>query len=322
LDPGPLGDKTVDVKAVRARRGSVVVEEIEEPPGTGELLYVKSASICGSDFGYLAGGSGFILGHELAGVTDDGRAVAVEPLRSCMSCAACLEGRYNLCSIAHQQTLGLTVDGGLCEVFRHPAHHLETLPTGLDVGDASLVEPASVAWHGLRISGTAADSRVAVVGGGAIGLLAVAGARAMGAEEVALDARYPHQREAGERLGGGEPSGLYDVVIESAGSSSSLARSVELVAPGGSIAILGLHLEGFSPDFLTIFTKEARVLPSIAYCSHDGTKDFSEAASMLAANPDISEALITHRFPLSDAEEAFRVAQDRGAGAIKVVIEP
>jgi 2-desacetyl-2-hydroxyethyl bacteriochlorophyllide A dehydrogenase len=298
------------------------VEEIEEPPGTGDLLYVKSASICGSDFGYLAGGSQFILGHELAGVTEDGRAVAVEGLRSCMSCRSCLEGRYNLCSSAQQQVLGLTVDGGLSEAFRHPAQHLEPLPTGLDVGDASLVEPASVAWHGLRICDTAPDSRVAVVGGGAIGLLAVAAARAMGAREVALDARYPHQRQAGERLGAGEPSGQYDVVIESAGSSSSLGRSVELVGPGGSIALLGLHLEGFSPDFLTIFTKEARILPSMAYCSHDGKKDFTEAASMLAADPDIADTLITHRFPLSDAEEAFRVAQDRQGGAIKVVIEP
>jgi threonine dehydrogenase-like Zn-dependent dehydrogenase len=310
------------VKAVRAWRGGVVVEEIEAPPGTGELIHVRSASICGSDFGYVAGGSQFVLGHELAGVTEDGRAVAVEALRACMRCRPCLEGRYNLCSISHQQTLGLGADGGLCEAFRHPAHHLEPLPVGLDVGDASLVEPAAVAWHGLRICDPAPGNRVAVVGGGAIGLLAVAAARAMGAGEVALEARYPHQRQAGERLGAVEPSGLYDVVIESAGSNSSLARSVELVEPGGSIAVLGLHLEGFSPDFLTILTREARVLPSIAYCSHDGRKDFSEAAAMLAASPDIARTLITHRFPLSDAAEAFRVAQDRGAGAIKVVIEP
>jgi threonine dehydrogenase-like Zn-dependent dehydrogenase len=310
------------MKAVRARQGGVVVEEIEEPPGSGELVFIKSASICGSDFGYLAGGSHFIIGHELAGVLEDGSPVAVESLAACMKCRPCLEGRYNLCSTAHEHTLGFSADGGMCEAFRHPARHLVPLPAGLDVADASLVEPAAVAWHGLRISDTGPTTRVAVVGGGAIGLLAVAAARAMGAGEVALEARYPRQRQAGERLGAGEPSGLYDIVIESAGSSSSLARSVDLVAPGGTIAILGLHLEEFRPDFLTIFMKEARILPSIAYCSHDGEKDMSEAASMLARDPDIAASLITHRFPLADAEEAFRVAQDRQAGALKVVIEP
>ncbi len=310
------------MKAVRAKQGGVVVEEIDEAPGSGELVFIKSASICGSDFGYLAGGSHFILGHELAGVLEDGSPVAVESLAACMKCRPCLEGRYNLCSTAHDHTLGFSSDGGMCEAFRHPGRHLVPLPAGLEVADASLVEPAAVAWHGLRISGTAPTTRVAVVGGGSIGLMAVAAARAMGAGEVALEARYPRQRQAGERLGAGETSGLYDIVVESAGSQSSMARSVDLVAPGGAIVILGLHLEEFSPDFLTIFTKEARILPSIAYCSHDGDKDMSEAASMLARDPNIAETLITHRFPLADAEEAFRVAQDREAGAIKVVIEP
>jgi threonine dehydrogenase-like Zn-dependent dehydrogenase len=196
------------MKAVRAKQGGVVIEEVQEPPGSGELVYIKSASICGSDFGYLAAGSHFILGHELAGVLEDGSPVAVESLASCTRCQPCLEGRYNLCAAAHERTLGFTADGGMSEAFRHPARHLVPLPAGLGVANASLVEPAAVAWHGLRISGTSPTTRVAVVGGGSIGLMAVAAAGAMGAAEVALDARYPRQYEAGERLGAGEPSGL------------------------------------------------------------------------------------------------------------------
>ena len=82
-----------------------------------------------------------------------------------------------------------------------------------------------MAWHTVRLAGGGPDKRVAVVGGGAIGLMAVAAARAMGAEEVSLEARYPHQIELGERLGATQPSGLYDVVIEAAGSESALHRA-------------------------------------------------------------------------------------------------
>src|SRR5579864_8247811 len=178
------------MRAVRAKQGGVVVEQVDEPPGSGELVFIKSASICGSDFGYLAAGSHFILGHELAGVLEDGSPVAVESLAACMQCRSCLEGRYNLCSTAHGHTLGLSADGGMCEAFRHPARHLVPLPADLQVVDASLVEPAAVAWHGLRISGTTPSTRVAVVGGGSIGLMAVAAAGAMGAGEVALEARH------------------------------------------------------------------------------------------------------------------------------------
>ena len=75
------------------------------------------------------------------------------------------------------------------------------------------------------------------------GLLAAAGARRMGAEDVALEARHPHQREAGERLGARiGTEGGYDVVVEAAGTNESLARAIELVAPGGTVVVLGVHL--------------------------------------------------------------------------------
>src|SRR5690606_11626223 len=107
---------------------------------------------------------------------------------------------------------------------------LVPLPAGLDVRDACLVEPAAVAWHGVDRAAVVPGERVVVVGGGSIGLLAVAAARRKG-HQVDLDARHPHQIEAGERLGAGRPSGVYDVVIEAAGSESGLARCAELARP-------------------------------------------------------------------------------------------
>ncbi len=310
------------MRAVRSVPPGVSVVEVDEPDGPGEMIAIRSTSVCASDFMYIGYGSGFILGHELAGVTEDGKPVAIEAIFGCDECEHCLAGDFNHCATVGTTALGITADGGMSEWFRVPARSLKPLPAGLDVRDACIVEPAAVAWHACRIAGAGPDQRVAVVGGGAIGLLAVAAARAMGAVEVSLEARYPHQVQLGEQLGATQTSGLYDVVIEAAGSESALHRSVDLARPGGSLGILGV----FGPDVVWpqqhLFTKEVRTVPSLGYCRHGHTSDFEESAAMLGANPAYVDALITHRFPLEDAAEAFRVASDRSSGALRVVIEP
>jgi 2-desacetyl-2-hydroxyethyl bacteriochlorophyllide A dehydrogenase len=310
------------MRAVRSTGEGVEVVDVDEPEGPGERLTMRTASICGSDLGYIAMGSRFVLGHELAGVTEDGRRVAVEAAFGCMTCAQCRRGDYNLCARIAETGLGLAVDGGMSHWFRAPAERLVDLPPGLDLADASLVEPASVAWHGLRSGNVGPDTRVAIVGGGAIGLLAVAGARAMGALEVALEARHDAQIAAGERLGATTTDGgLYDVVVEAAGSPSALARAVDLAAPGGCVVLIGVHTSGFEPPFLPLLLKEVRLVPAIAYGRHAHGHDMAEAAAMLASDPEVAATLVTHRFPLEEAPRAFAAAADRAAGAIKVVID-
>lgn len=311
------------MKAVRSIEGGVAVVDVDEPPGIGELLDMRATSICGSDLSYIRFGSRNVLGHELAGLRDDGSPVVVEAIYGCMECEQCSRGAYNLCPTHGQRALGIGADGGMAEQFRAPSARLVALPAGFDVRDASIVEPASVSWHAVRLAQTAPGTRVAVVGAGALGLLAVAGARRLGAEDVHLEARHPYQKEAGERLGariGGD--GQYDVVVEAAGSEASLARCAELVAPGGTIVVLGVHFGPVQLDWMPLFHKEARVIPSLGYCAHDGRREMDDAAAMLADDPDIARTLITHRFPIEDAAEAFRVASDRAGGAVRVVIEP
>jgi 2-desacetyl-2-hydroxyethyl bacteriochlorophyllide A dehydrogenase len=311
------------VKAVRSGDGAVRVVELDEPPGTGELLEMQATSICASDLSYIRFGSTHVLGHELAGRRSDGSPVVVEAIYGCLECDQCRRGAYNLCATHGQRALGIFADGGMAEQFRAPPERMVDVPDGLDLRDACLVEPASVSWHALRLAGVVPGARIAVVGAGALGLLAAAGALRMGATEVALEARHPHQKEAGARLGASVgASGVYDVVVEAAGSLESLARCGELVAPGGSIVVPGVHFGPVALEWHPLFSKEARVIPSLGYCAHDGVREFDEAAAMLAADPEIARTVITHRFPLEDAEEAFRVASDRSSGAIRVVLEP
>lgn len=311
------------MKAVRSGNGAVSVVDLDEPPGIGEVLDMRATSICASDLSYVRFGSTNVLGHELAGRRQDGTPVVVEAIYGCLECDQCRRGTYNLCPTHSQRALGIFADGGMAEQFRAPPERLIDVPPGLDLRDACLVEPASVSWHALRLAETRPGTRVAIVGAGALGLLAVAGARRMGAD-VDLEARHPHQREAGERLGAtvGGAGPTYDIVVEAAGSLESLARCGELVAPGGTIVVLGVHFGPVQLDWMPLFNKEARVIPSLGYCAHDGVKEMDEAAALLAEDPEIALTLVTHRFPLEEAEEAFRVASDRSSGAIRVVLEP
>ena len=68
--------------------------------------------------------------------------------------------------------------------------------------------------------------------------------------------------------------------------------------------------------------KEINIVPAAQYNRQGPSRDVDVAASILATNPQVAQSLITHRFPLDAAAEAFAVAADRQAGAIKVVLEP
>jgi threonine dehydrogenase-like Zn-dependent dehydrogenase len=308
------------MRAVRNAPPGVEVVEIDEPEGDGELVRVTATGICASDLTYLQYGSTQIAGHEFAGYREDGTAVAVEAIFGCGACPQCEQGSYNLCERG-PTALGMLDPGGMCEWFRAPRHALLPLPDGLELKDASLVEPASVAWHSSRLGHIGRETRVAVVGAGAIGILAAASAQTMGAPEVAVEARHPHQHEASVRIGALTPTDGYDVVIETAGSESGLHRAVELARPGGTVVYVGVYGDITWPH-AQAFMKEVALRPSLGYCGHDGRREFGEAAEMLAVRPELPAILISHRFPIEDAPEAFRVAQDRSNGVFRVVVEP
>ncbi len=312
------------MRAVRVGRGDVEVVQVPPPAGSGVRVRVASAGICGSDLHMLEVGLPIAgtLGHEFAGWLPDGRPVAVEPLAPCGQCPPCQGDDYNLCERGPGMLLGLGLDGGMADEVMVPERALVPLPAGVDAGDACLVEPLAVAVHGLRLARRGGEARVAVIGGGTIGLCAVAVARAGGAE-VALAARHAHQREAGARLGAGEVDGRYDLCIDCAGSEAALQQAVELCRPGGTLLLLASYWDGKLqlPGF-AVTMKEVRVVPASMYARRGAARDVDVAAALLARQPAIAETLVTHRFPLDAAAEAFAMARDRASGSIKVVLEP
>jgi len=298
------------------------VFDADEPDGAGVRLSVASVGICGTDVSFAAAGiNGFIYGHEFAGVDDDGTAYFVEPIIYGGECDECRGGNPQRCVEPGHGTLGIFINGGMAEAVVVPEYTLLALPEQLDVRDACLIEPGSVAWHGVRRAGVQAGERFLVVGGGSIGLLAAAAAQRQGLD-VDVEARHQHQRAAAERLGAGRPDGAYDVVLDAAGTESSLARSADAAQPGGRIVSLGVYQTTMPVPGVPSLTKELSYVNSIAYGRQDGVREVGEVASMLADRPEIAQTIITHRYPIDDAPEAFRVAAARNAGALKVVIEP
>jgi threonine dehydrogenase-like Zn-dependent dehydrogenase len=209
----------------------------------------------------------------------------------------------------------------MADELRVPERCLIRLPSDVDVKDACMVEPLAVAVHGMRKAGLVSGQRAAVLGGGTIGLCAVAVASDNGAE-AGLAARYEHQIAVGKRLGAKGIDGKYDLVAECTGAKDAIKQAVDMCRPGGRLLLLGTYWEGISLPQMSVMMKEITVVSSYTYSASGGVRDFDVAATLLSRHPEIAEALITHRFPLAEAKKAFEVARDRKSGAVKVVLEP
>jgi L-iditol 2-dehydrogenase len=329
----------------------IELREVERPaPGPRDaIVRVRSCGICGSDLHFFHGGfppPAVCPGHEISGEVaaaggDSGAVrigdrVAVEPLIVCGTCPFCRIGDYQLCR--RLCILGTTADGGFATYVRVPSAALFALPDTVDFEVGALAEPLAVSVHGLRLANARIGDRVLVLGAGTIGLLAVAAAKAAGAGEVWITARYPQQRSAALVLGAtrvfaGPDSAAalsaaadeqpVDVVVETVGGTSdNLNDAILLVRRGGTIAVLGIFTTMPMLNALLLVVKEVRLVGSMTYGRFGTRADFDVALQLLAAEPERFRQLITHRFPLTEIGQAFEIAGNKHAGSIKVAIRP
>jgi threonine dehydrogenase-like Zn-dependent dehydrogenase len=312
------------MKAVRCHDHKACVREVSPPSGEGVRVRVKAAGICGSDLHMIAMGWDIpvTLGHEVSGIAEDGTPVALEPTVYCGHCEQCLRGAWNLCRLGPSAVIGVGRDGGMAEEVIVPARNLVPLPASVAVGDACLVEPLSVAVRGLALAKLQPGQRVAVVGGGTIGLCAVAMAR-RATPHVHLHARHASQKRAGEILGATLDGGQdCDLAIDCAGSDESLRQCVALCKPGAAVLLLATYWHGLTLPATEFMMKELRLVASMSQARSGLVRDVEVAASAMATDPRIARTLITHRLPIEAAQEAFAIAADRASGAIKVSINP
>ena len=328
------------------------MQEVEVPdlqPG-GVLVRVRNCGICGSDLHFYRGefpaAPGLRLGHEIAGEVaalgggvagfSIGQPVVIEPVEVCRECDFCRTGRYQLCPA--RKLLGMMAPGGFAEYIHVPAYIVHRLPDGMDAEVGALVEPLAVSVHGLRQVGVSVGERVAIIGSGTIGLMALVAARAMGASDVFMTARYPHQAEAARALGAavvveagdagthvlnealaGRPP---QVVVESVGGhADTLNQAVTLAQSGGRISILGVFTSPVSLNVTAAVLKEVTLLGGITYGRPGARSDYEVALQIADRHKEGLRRLITHRVALADIERGFATAADKSQGSIKVTVE-
>lgn len=312
------------MRAVISDGGRVSVVERDPVSPSGVPVRVTSSGICGSDLHMVdLGLSGVVLGHEFGGRTPDGGLVAVRPTGRCGLCPSCRRRHAQTCSDAGGSLTGLAMDGGLTEVAHVEGTRLYGVPDHVSETSVGLVEPLAVVVHGTNRSALEPGMDVLVVGAGSIGLLNGAVLRDRGAR-VDIIARHPHQKLAAERLGlrvVDAPSANYEIAFDAVCTQTSFDACVESIRPGGRLIEFGMF---WTPIHLDnkVMMKEIDIMPSIFYGDDGEHDDFAEAIDFLARHDEIEDTIVTHRYGLDEAEEAFRVARDKSSGAIKVHLHP
>ena len=297
------------MRAVTSSQGSVFVGDHDEPAGTGELITVTSAGICGSDLHLIASGlSGVILGHEFGGFTTDGTLVAVRPTGECGLCPQCTSGFPHMCHQAAASLHGTSINGGLAEFVRVEPSRLVPVPAGTDPATVGLIEPLAVVVHGIYRVPLISGMSALVVGSGSIGLLTAAVLADKGIN-VDIVCRHPHQFEAAN----------YDVSFDAVCTQESLDMCFTATRPRGSVVEYGMIWSSIQLKN-QMMLKEISLVPSMFYSHNHEQNDFEDAVDMLVRHPELTTTLITHRFSLEESVHAFAVANDRQAGAIKVHI--
>ena len=332
--------------------GVSVVERPEPPLAKEDMVRVEvgACGICGTDLDIYQWGPvsarlitlPIILGHEVAGtVVEVGRAVTqfkrgdrvvLDTSGRCGRCYYCRLGRFNHC-LAQMDKLGQQIDGGMTRYVVVPDITLNRLPRDMPFEEASVIQPMTTAMHCIeRVHITPGDD-VAIIGPGPIGQLTAMIAERAGAHKIILlglaadRVRLEMARERGydvvvsdqgnpveavRELTGGWG---VEVAIDASGGTGTLGLAIDLIRMGGHVGIIG-HSPVSPFNASHALTKEATI-----YTTWRRLPVTWDHAINLAATRKVDvRSLITHRFPVGKAREAFETLERREA--MKAVLFP
>lgn len=290
----------------------------------------------------------FVPGHEIVGELDDGTRVVVEPVLACAArrveppCDMCAAGRTNLCertAFGHVEPglqTGYCSDtgGGWSTGLVAHASQLHVVPNDMSDEAAVMVEPAACAIQAVRSIG---DGTIAVIGAGTLGLCVIAALRADRSAQVIAAAKHPEQRRLAAELGaevvepdalkravrtrtrslqaGSQLTGGADTVVDCVGNDASLSHALEIVAPGGTVVLLGMPGR-VTVDLTPLWHREISLKGTYAY-EHSA---FPDAFALV--HEARLERLVSALYPLDRYREAIDHAAHAGArGAVKIAFD-
>jgi threonine dehydrogenase-like Zn-dependent dehydrogenase len=314
-------------------------------PGAGEvLLRVRAVGLCSTDVHIIQGKVRFrnpphVLGHEVSGEIAEvgpgvtrvksGDRVTLDSVVGCGECPLCLRGSTQFCPDGSE--IGQTVDGGMQEYLFAPERNVIPIPDCISHEESAILDTEVLG--ALRKAKMEAGSTLLVIGPGPAGLIAAQLGKILGAGKVILTGTRPERLSLGRRLGadvtldsssGGLAERILEetggrgpgIVFEAAGTAGSLRTALDLVATQGKVVLYGVHgspVDGVDID--RIILKDLEIYGSLS--DRIGWEDM--IGWIEAGTLDLRD-IITHRFPLERAFEAYETIRDRRGGAVKAVL--
>jgi threonine dehydrogenase-like Zn-dependent dehydrogenase len=340
-----------------AGEGRVAVDDVPEPKIQDEgdaLVRVTKTSICGSDLHLLDGKTpgmkvGGVIGHEFVGVVEEssggaapeGTRVLGAFLIVCGKCSQCRAGRFNFCR--ERRALGLgtltgDLDGSQAELVRVPNAALNLRPLSPGAGDDEKVlfagDILATGFYAAAVAGAAAGDTIAIIGAGPVGLCSAMAVRTKNpALLLVLDAD-PHRVEFAQRLGfdaidvsqmdaqaavaGRTKGAMADSAIDAVGSIPAFKSAMKCVRDGGRIAVVGVYgaeRYEFPMGMAWIRGLDVRFSGMANVHAH-----WDEALDEIESGRVDPTTMVTHRLPLDEAVEGYRLFAEREA--VKVVLTP
>ncbi|UQZ83577.1 Sorbitol dehydrogenase [Paenibacillus konkukensis] len=327
----------------------VVVKDVEVPEIAANevLIQVKVTGICGSDIHTYKGLHLFrkppvIIGHEIAGevvkVGDAvtkfriGDRVTVEPQTGCGVCESCLTGNLNYCSRRGAPGLNGWY-GTMAEYFAAPEQTVFKLPESMSYDQGVLVEPFAVGVHAVRKADIQLGDRVAILGAGPIGLLAMAAAKAAGATTTLVTDVIDYALEGAVGMGATHTlnimnkqdwtteakeliGGEFDKVLVAAGVPGIVDNAISLLRKGGRCVTIAMFHGTQTFDIVNLQQGEKEIVGCMTYTREDTIS----AIDLIAAGHVKEDVIITHKLHYNEAAKGFQMVDKKEDSSLKVLV--